>query len=71
MKKLQNLGKTLNKEEQKKIMGGTNDGGPTVVRGRCTGSTGEWTYGSPVWYITCWNDIDTYCSSGAGQCLTS
>lgn len=46
-------------------------GGPSVVRGKCTGSVGEWVYGTPVWYITCWNDIDMYCSSGSGMCLTS
>lgn len=62
----------LSNDDMKQIVGGNetveSEGGPTVVRGNCTGSTGAWNYGTPVWYLTCWNDITTYCASNSGQC---
>ena len=72
--------KSLSRDELKEVRGGVDDsldngdgsgGGPSVRRGVCSGSVGAWTYTSPVWYITCWNDIDTYCSSRSGYCYTS
>jgi hypothetical protein len=68
--------KNLTRNELKNVMGGLADdgesgGGPQVMRGICSGTCGEWTYGSPVWYRVCWDDIDAYCSTGAGFCLTS
>lgn len=36
MKKFENLGKKLSKDEQKNIMGGVGDGGPACNSGGCT-----------------------------------
>lgn len=65
MKKLQNLGRSLSKEEQKKVVGGTYDEGCTTTYTGCNNSP---EYGG----ITC--DYHIVCPSGSrdlcfAQCL--
>jgi hypothetical protein len=61
----------LTRAQLKTIVGGEDGSGPTVIKGKCTGSVGEWTYNNPVYYSVCWIDIEAYCSSNTGECLTS
>ena len=72
MKKFENLGRSLSKDEQRRIKGGDEElGNPDVRTGYCVGSTGCWLYGSPVYYSTCQADIAIYCGSGHGSCITT
>lgn len=65
MKKFENLGRRLSKEEQKKVKGGY------YARCVCIGSDGVWVYTRmPSCYET-YEDIATYCRSGVGSCSGS
>jgi len=73
MKKFENLGRMLSKEEQKHILGGDapGDDGRGVEAAWCTNmeNPGCWYY-TPLkaTYAKCQADIQTYCSSGTGNC---
>jgi hypothetical protein len=72
MKKLESVGRSLSKQEQKMIKGGTEDEPGLAKYGACIGSVGCWTYYDPgVSFATCRADIQSYCSSGSGICGNS
>ena len=74
MKKLENLGRSLSKKEQKKIIGGfvdPGDGGGGGTHCECDGSVGAWTYTSMPTCAGALQDIRTYCRSGFGHCSGS
>lgn len=71
MKKLENFGRKLSKEEQRNLMGGNPpDEGGTIRTGYCINSVGCWHYQTPVYHSTCQTDIAIYCSSGQGACIS-
>jgi hypothetical protein len=61
----------LTREQLKKVIGGLEDDGPSVVRAACSGGSAAWDYFQPVWYITCWDDIDRLCPTKQGNCYAS
>jgi hypothetical protein len=70
--KFKRLGRGLSKEEQRQIKGGVDGGGGDIRMGYClTPVVGCWHYINPVDYATCQADIQTYCSSGLGSCITT
>lgn len=76
MKKLkldfQHLGnaEVLTKSQLKKIMGGEEGSGEGMVtNGECRAPVvGAWTYGSPVDFSVCRQDVWIYCSNQWGKC---
>jgi natural product precursor len=65
MKRLENLGRSLSKNEMKKILGGS-------CSCTCTNRVGSWTYdnnGQPPTHVIT-NDVNDYCGTNAGSGAT-
>lgn len=62
----------LNRDQLMAIHGGDRfvDDEPiaNVCSATCWNSTGSWTYGSPVTYTQCSQDVWAYCATGSGIC---
>ena len=66
MRKFENLGRSLNKTEQKKIAGGFQDGGGGgTAHCDCIDQVGSWTYTSVPSCAEVWQDMALYCRYGA------
>lgn len=71
MKKFEQLGKSLSKQEQKSIMGGNfpPDDNTLYCSCDCSGSVGSWIYtNGGVNRKSAEDDLGIYCRSGAGSC---
>ena len=65
--------KMLSKDDMKSIKGGDApiDNGPHVLRGECGEQDGAWDYTTPVYFATCYHDLDIYCANHHGYCWTT
>lgn len=67
MKKLENLGRHLNKIEQKNIKGGIEDDGG-YMRCECDGCVGAWSYTSLPSCSGVAQDVRDYCRCRSANC---
>lgn len=64
MKKIENLGKSLSKSQQRLVSGGV----ATPCHCTCSGGTGSWQYNYEPNGSTIASDIKASCSTGAATC---